>query len=252
MQRALVREIPNTFDRAITGKQGRVPDVELARLQHSLYRAALEGNGYAVDVLGGDDRFPDCVFVEDTAVVIGDVVVATNPGAESRVGEVAAVSTFFSDRLQLASIEAPGTLDGGDVMTLGETIYIGRSGRTNREGAEQLAGIAKDQGLTSIFVPVDGVLHLKSAVLPLDPKTVVVTPGTVDENLLSELRIVYEHPSERFRFSALPLTSGTSLVTSSAPKTNTLLRNEGYDLTPIDVSEILAADGGLTCMSIMY
>lgn len=252
MSRALIREIPDTFDRAIVRDPTRSPDVGLARRQHRGYREHLERAGYQVAVVPADDAHPDCVFIEDTAVVIGGVAVVARPGAGSRRDEVGPVAALLEETHELRTIEAPGTLDGGDIMVMGGHIYAGRSERTNDSGISQLREATIDQVGEMTVVPVAGVLHLKSGVLPVGPETVVVTPGTVDESLLAGLRIIYEEESERHQFTALPLRDHKVLVSASAPRTGETVAAAGIDVVPIDISEILAADGGLTCMSILY
>jgi dimethylargininase len=249
---ALLREVSPSFADAIVAHGGHRPDVALATEQHGLYRRALEAAGYAAEVMAGTPDHPDCVFIEDTAVVIGEVAVATRPGAEERRGEVGPVTDRLAQSMPVRTMNEPGTLDGGDVMVMNGTVYVGRSSRSNDSGIEQLADIAATQGMSLVSVPVSGVLHLKSAVLPVDPETVVVTPGTVDESLLDGLRIVHEADHERHRFSALPLADGSLLVTANAEGTAGILSDLGMRPIPIDVSEIQAADGGLTCMSILF
>jgi dimethylargininase len=249
---ALLREMADTFDRAIVRVPGRPIDVELAGEQHAAYRSQLEAAGYSVEVVPADDGQPDCVFVEDTAVIVGELAVLTRSGAPRRRGEIAAVADRLASRFPTTTIEAPGTVDGGDVMRVGDTFFLGLSERSNRSGVDQLAGIVERQGLHPVVIPVSEALHLKSGVLPVDGSTVVVTEGVVDIDLLEGLDIVFESGDERFRFSALPLVSGEVLVTSAAPETSDMLARRGLDLIPIDISEILAADGGLTCMSILF
>ena len=251
MNTALIRELPDTFDRAIVRDAMCKPDVALARRQHSRYRELLETAGYVVEVVPGDETHPDCVFIEDTAVIVGGVAVAARPGARARRGEVDPVTDRLEDRFEVLRIDSPGTLDGGDVMIMGDTLFIGRSARTNDEGIRQLERVARSQGLTTTPVPVSGVLHLKSAVLPVDEHTVVVTPGTIDESLLSDLRVVHEMTHERHSFSALRMRNGDVLATDNAPDTTEVVSGLGLNMVPIDVSEIQAADGGLTCMSIL-
>lgn len=251
MPTALLREVADTFDRAIVSQSGRAPDVALAKAQHAGYVGALRDAGYDIETLPADDAYPDCVFIEDTAVVIGSTAVAGRPGAVERRGEVQPVTDRLQERFPVVPIEAPGTLDGGDVMIMGNRVFVGRSRRTNEEGIAQLRDTAESQGMSLITVTVDDVLHLKSGVLPVDDRTVVVTPGTVDESLLSGLHIVHEAPHERHSFSALPLVTGQVLVTAGAPDTVASIAERGLDVVPIDVSEIQAADGGLTCMSIL-
>lgn len=250
MHHALLREISGEFARAVISDRGRPPDVSLAREQHAAYRDRLEQAGYQVTVLPGDDRFPDCVFVEDTAV-IGTALI-THPGAESRVGETEAVTLALVEHLPTTRVSPPGTLDGGDVMQIDGRLWVGLSDRSNVEGIRQLNEVAAVEGVPVAVIPVSGVLHLKSAVLPVGLETVVVTPGTVDESNLDGLEVLHEDESERHRFSALPLRDGRVLVTDAAPRTADLLVSRGFQIEPLDVSEILAADGGLTCMSILY
>lgn len=252
MTRALLREVSDTFDQAVIGQRGRSPDVAVARRQHATYRNELERAGYDVTVLPGDTRHPDCVFIEDTAVVVGTTALITLPGVSTRIDEVHATEEALVGQMPLAHVSPPGTLDGGDVMALEGRIWVGRSERTNEVGIAQLSGVANDHDIAVTVVPITGVLHLKSAVLPVGPETVVVTPGTVDESLLVGLEVLHEDPRERHRFSALPLMDGRVLVTDAAPFTAELVSSNGGVVEPIDVSEILAADGGLTCMSIIY
>ena len=252
MDHALLREIPDTFDRALV-RHGRPElDVQKARGQHLEYQRLIENAGYKLTVLPADPAHPDCLFVEDTVVVIEDTAVVTRPGAASRRGEVAPVAAALSDQLEVIEMSSPGTLDGGDVFIMDQRVFVGRSERTNDRGIDQLTTIANAHGLGVIPMDVSHVLHLKSAVHPVDHETVVVKPGTVDESLLVDLRVVHEHPSERYRFSSLILRTGEVVVTDAAPRTSALVTDLGLDLMPIDVSEIQAADGGLTCMSVFY
>lgn len=249
---ALVREVPDSFADAIVSDPTRRPDPETARRQHQTYVSQLAGAGYTIDLLAADESLPDCVFVEDTAVIVGEVAVITRPGAPSRRGETLAVTEALASYLPTRFIEGEATLDGGDVFPAGDTFYVGRSQRTNQEGIGQLAAIAAEHGLRVVALPVTGVLHLKSAVLPLDAGTVVVTPGCVEEDLLRGLRIIHEDPDERHRFSALPLRNGSVLVTGNALRTASTIATAGFDPLPIDISQIQMADGGLTCLSVLF
>lgn len=248
---ALIRPIPDSFDQALVQERRAVIDVGLARAEHDEYRRHLEAAGYAIEVVPRDDTMPDSVFIEDTAVVVGGIAVITRPGAESRRAEIEPVASALDARFDTTRITAPGTLDGGDVFIADDVMYVGRSTRTNAEGVDQLRAVAYHQGLGVVTVGVNQVLHLKSAVLPVDEETVVVTAGAIDEDRLRGLRILYEDPAERHRFSALPLGEGKVLVTANAPATAELLAKAGYQVVPIEVSQIQAADGGLTCMSIL-
>jgi dimethylargininase len=249
---ALIRPVPESFDRALVrGVQPRI-DVELARAQHDEYRRHLADAGYSIEVVPSDEAHPDCVFIEDTAVIVGEVAVISRPGAISRRGETLPVAAALSPRFAITQTTEPGTLDGGDVLIMGDVVYVGHSTRTNSDGIDQLRAIAFHQGLGFVTVEVREVLHLKSGVLPIDGKTVVVTPGTVEEDKLDSLEIVCEDEAERHLFSALPLDDGRVLVTASAPSTAEMVARSGHEVVPIDVSQFQAADGGLTCMSILF
>lgn len=252
MHHALLRGISAGFERAVISDRGRPPEVSVARDQHAVYQAHLEQAGYDVTVIPGDDAYPDCVFIEDTAVVIGGTALITRPGDDSRLGEVHAVAPVLAEQMPTAHVSPPGTLDGGDVMQIGGRLWVGLSDRSNVEGIHQLTEVATVEGIPVTVVPVRGVLHLKSAVLPVSEETVVVTPGTVDESLLGGLEVLHEDDSERHMFSALPLRDGRVLVADAAPRTGALLTSRGFQIESLNVSEILAADGGLTCMSILY
>lgn len=250
--RALLREIPQSFPKALVRHGNPTLDVDRARGQHDAYRRLIEAAGYQVSVLPADEGHPDCLFVEDTVVIVGDTALITRPGAPTRRGEVEAVAASLASHLAVERMKAPGTMDGGDVFTMAGSVYVGLSDRTNQAGVSQLAEIAQRHDLGVIPVPVAEVLHLKSAVHPVHEDTVVVTPGTVDEALLSDLRVLHEDPDERYQFSALPLRNGTVVVDEAAHRTNALVAALGVGLVPIDVSEIRAADGGLTCMSVLF
>lgn len=248
----MLRRVADTFDRAITLDPTIKPDVALARNQHNTYSRLLSEAGFELDLLPPDERFPDSVFVEDAAVMVGDVAVITRPGAEARRGETVAVAERLSRHFRLFEIEPPGTIDGGDVLIIGRTLYVGLSQRTNRSGIGKLTTVARDQGMQVVSVPVVGALHLKSVVLPVADEMVVVTEGAVDESLLDGLEIIREDPEERMQFSALPLGGDRVLVTASAPRTAGSVEKRGLEMVPIDISEFQIADGGLTCMSILF
>lgn len=252
MDIALVRGVPDSFTQALVAKEGLALDAERARRQHREYVAVLRSAGYLIEEIVADEDHPDCVFIEDTAVVIGQSAVIARSGAVSRRGETAPVREALAGRFSISTIEPPGTIDGGDVMQVGGSVFVGQSTRTNREGIDQLASIVERPDLTLIAVDVHQGLHLKSSVLPIDDETVLVTHNSVDEEALRGLQILYEAPSERLRASALPISDGRLLITSNAPETTEMLANAGYDVALVDVTELQAADGGLTCMSILF
>jgi dimethylargininase len=251
MKVALVRAVPDSFVNAIVLGERPTIDLDRARSQHAMYRQVLERHGYEVRIVPADEAHPDCPFVEDAAVVLDTVAVATRPGAAARRGEVAAVTAELGHLKPMRTIEAPGTLDGGDVLRMGDTLYVGRSTRTNDAGIEQLATHAMEDGLRTVAVPVRGVLHLKSAVAQLDDSTLLVALQCVDVDLLTDYRIVEKVTGEEHLASVLRLGSGRLVTTTTAPRTRQLLREHGYVTEVVDSSEFQAADGGLTCLSIL-
>ncbi len=250
MARAWLRGIPDSFANALTGPRGRSPDVGLAREQHAEYRERLEASGLKTDVLDSDEAYPDCVFIEDTAVLVSRFGVITRPGAPERRGEIEAIKQLFPHHFPHLVMDPPATLDGGDVLIVRNSMFVGLSSRTNLAGVALMMAFAHAAEMEFQPVQIDDVLHLKSGVLAVSDDIVVVTPGTVNESIFGDFNIIHEHPDERHQFSAVRLPDRV-LVTSSAPKTSAEVERAGVVIDPIDVSEILAADGGLTCMSII-
>lgn len=248
---ALVRSVPDSFRDALVMGDRPAIDVERARNQHHAYQLMLESVGYAVRVLDSDEAHPDCPFVEDTAFVLDTFAVATRPGAPERRGEVPAVATALATLMPVRSIEAPGTIDGGDVLRMGSTLFVGRSTRTNADAIRQLTALAADDGLVVVAVPVTGVLHLKSAVVAVDAETVLIAPECVDTGHFGRFRQIEKAPGEAHLASLLRLRGGGLAMTTTAPETAGRLRAAGFEPMLVDSSEFQAADGGLTCLSIL-
>ena len=248
---ALVRGVPETFAQAIVRGPASDIDVSRARAQHAAYCRALSEAGFAVELIAADDAHPDCPFLEDAAVVFDELAIATRPGAMSRRGEVGPVAEAVGRHRELRHIEPPGTVDGGDVLWIGDHVYIGRSQRTNDTGIGQFARYAAEAGLEATAVEVQEVLHLKSAVSYLGAGTVLVAPGCVDPEVFASYRVIEKAPDEVHLASTLYLAAGRLLMTMSAPKTMERVADAGFEIVPLDMSEFQAADGGLTCLSIL-
>jgi dimethylargininase len=240
--RAFVRALPSSYGACIrTGDV--VIDVERARAQHAAYVAAL---GRPVEWLPQLDDDPDAVFVEDTAVVLDRSVVITRPGAESRRRETASVAEMLGAKLPIRVMQAPATLDGGDVLRVGKRLFVGLSGRTNREGLDFLAACAREEGIETIAVPVPSGLHLKSSCTLADGET-LVRHRSIDASPFTGLRIVDAVEPEGANVLAL---GDRLLASSAAPRTIELLSKLGHEPIPLDMSEIHAGDGALTCLSL--
>src|SRR5215213_979447 len=189
---AIVRDVPNTISAGITTADLGQPDTEKAREQHRFYGAALEDCGLQVILLDSDERYPDSVFVEDTAVVTERCAIVTNPGALERRGEVREVEKALVDLYgDVERIRAPSTVDGGDVLQVRDHFYVGLSTRTNREGAEQLSAILHSYGFGVSFVGLRQFLHLKTGMTYLGGDDILVAGELVERNEFREFdRIV--------------------------------------------------------------
>jgi dimethylargininase len=246
---ALVRQPGPRLDEGIVTTIERRPvDLPLAQRQWEAHAATLRKAGWDLVEVPPADDCPDAVFVEDTAVLFRNVAVVTRPGADARKPEVVDVEEVLGSLgCSLHHIEAPGTLDGGDVLKVGDTVYVGRGGRTNGDGIAQLRRALTPLGARVVAVPVTRVLHLKSAVTALPDGTVIGYPPLVDEPLLFE------------RFLAVPEESGAHVVVlddarvlmaASCPRTADLVASLGYEPVVVDISEFEKLEGCVTCLSI--
>ncbi len=251
MKYALTRGIPSSFDQCIKPENDPQPiDVALARQQHQCYREILSELGRTVLLLPPDDELPDCPFVEDTAVVVGNKAFITHPGAVSRRGETAATAEILGHFLELTRMKPPATLDGGDVLRVGTTIFVGRTERTNDAGIQTLAEWA---GPSHTVIPVElmGALHLKSIVNALSDDLVVISGDGIDPAVFSGYKILKAPKEEAPHLSFLPL-GDRVLLPLDCPETGRMFQEEGFTLIPLDVSEIRKAQAGLTCMSVLF
>lgn len=241
------RPSPRLAEGELTHLERTPVDPDLALRQWQGYVQAWRDLGWDVlEVEPADDQ-PDGVFVEDPLLVFGRVAILASPGADSRRGELATVAAAVRDTgLDVRRLEAPATLDGGDVLRVGDTVYVGRSGRTNEHGITQLAAILEPEGLTVVPVPVTRVLHLKSAVTALHDGTVVGFPGDVDD------------PSAFERFLALPergaavvpVDEGRIVMADSAPESIALLQQRGLEVVAVPITEFEKLEGCVTCLSV--
>jgi dimethylargininase len=247
---ALVRMPSTRLAEGELTHQQRVPvDLDLADQQWEAYVEALRAEGFSIVDVPPADELPDSVFIEDTLVIIGGTAVVTRPGAESRRPEIdAAEQTAREQALRIERIVEPGTLDGGDVLAIGTTLYVGRGGRTNAEGIRQLRVIAGRLGHEVVAVPVSKVLHLKSAVTALPDGTVVGHPSTVDDVSMWRSFLPMPEPEGGH---VVVLSDDTVLMASSAPQSAELVRSLGYRVVTVDISEFEKLEGCVTCLSVL-
>jgi dimethylargininase len=226
-------------------------DATRAGRQHDEYQRALEALGCRLDVLPAEPLLPDSVFVEDVAIVLDEVAVLTRPGALSRRAEVASVAAVLRGYRPVLTIDAPGTLDGGDVLRLGRTLYVGQSARSNAEGIAQLGELLVSHGYAVQGVPTRGCLHLKSAVTQLADDTLLLQPKWLDRELFADFRIIEVDPTEPHAANVLRI--GDALVMpASFPRTQQRLIDAGFNVVAVDVSELQKAEGAVTCCSLVF
>ena len=231
----------------------RVPvDAALALEQWRAYVDVFRRTGWAVTEVEPADAHPDGVFVEDTVVVFDDLAVLTSPGAASRVGEVTstahALEQLAADRgLQTARIEPPGHLEGGDVLKVGRTAYVGRTTRTDEAGIAQLRALVEPRGWTVVAVPVTKVLHLKSGVTALPDGTVIGwAPNVDDPSVFPDfLPVPEEHGT-----AVVDLGDGAVVMSADAPRTAALLRDRGLTVHEVGITEFEKLEGCVTCLSV--
>lgn len=247
--KALVRRPGPRLADGIAAAAPLVPvDVSLAIDQWEGYTAALTAAGWDLVEVPPASDCPDAVFVEDTVVVHGNVAVLTRPGADSRKPEVEGVAKVVEALgLSVNRIHGPGTLDGGDVLKVGDTVFVGRGGRTNAEGIAQLRSILGPLGATVVAVPNHRCLHLKSAVTALPDGSILGYPPLVD------------HPSFFPRFRPVPEESGAHVVllggskvlmAADCPRSTELVADLGYQPVTVDIGEFQKLDGCVTCLSV--
>ena len=247
---ALVRRPSSRLADGLVTFVDRVPaDAALAAKQHDAYVAALAGAGWAIREVPPADNLPDSAFVEDTVVVCGDLAVLTRPGAPERQDEVAGTEEAVRALgLDVARIEPPGTLDGGDVLTVGRTLYAGRGGRTNEDGIRALAELVRPRGYEVVTVPLRRVLHLKSAVTALPDGTMIAAdPSLVDTAPLPPLHEVPEDAGSH----VVLLGGDTVLMAASAPRTAEQLADAGLEVIAVDIGEFEKMEGCVTCLSVL-
>lgn len=226
-------------------------DIALAREQHRCYERCLEELSVRVISLPGEPKLPDSVFVEDPAVVVDEVAVITRMGAASRRAEAESLAAALSPFRPLRRIEAPGTLEGGDVIRIGRRLFVGVSHRTNEEGIRQLAAHLEPFGYSVQPVPVCGCLHLKSACCSLGDDVLLVNREWADSSLFNGPRLIDVAPDEPWAANVLPV-NGTVLCSAAFPETGALLERAGYRTRSLDISELAKAEGALTCSSVIF
>ncbi|TCC25244.1 dimethylargininase [Kribbella speibonae] len=249
MPTALIRRpSPRLAEGLVTHIERTPVDLALALDQWQRYVDALHGTGWNTVEVPAIDECPDSVFVEDTMVVYGDVAVIARAGADERRAEAAAAAeTVAAQGYRIVRIDEPGTLDGGDVLKIGPTIYVGQGGRTNAAGFQQLRDAFAPLGAEVRAVPVRKVLHLKSAVTALPDGTVVGYEPLVDDPAAFD---AFRPVPEEAGAHVVLLDDDQLLMAASAPKSAQLFEGLGYRPVVVDISEFEKLEGCVTCLSV--
>lgn len=252
MQIAITRPVsPKMGECELTHLPRKPIDAALAARQHRAYEEALESLGCKVVQAETLPRLPDSVFVEDCAVVVDELAILTRPGAESRRPEVASMVEAIGQFRELEFIQPPGLLDGGDVLRIGKQMWVGQSGRSNPAGLAQMQKILHPLGYTVHGVEVTGCLHLKSAVTQVAADSVLLNPNWVDAGIFQDFKIIETHPGEPGAANAL-LIGEQVIYPADFPKTAQRLREAGIELFLVENSEVIKAEGGVTCGSVVF
>ena len=248
---ALVREVsPQLSQCELTHLERAAIDAQRAAGQHRDYTQALQALGCSLAWLPSLPQCADGVFVEDTAVLLPEIAVVTRPGATSRRGETASVAEALGHRAHVSRIAEPGCLEGGDVLHIARTLYVGDSGRTNAAGIDQLTQLVSPHGYRVAKVTLRGCLHLKSACSFIPADVLLVNPAWVDPAIFGPLRVIAVDEGEPHAANTLTIGDRT-LVSAAYPHTRRRLEAAGVRTHTVEVSELHKAEGGVTCMSLL-
>jgi len=249
---AITRKISPSINKCELAHLERQPiDYQIATNQHEKYEKVLRSLGIKVISLPAEGNLPDSVFVEDTAIVLDEIAIITNPGAVSRKPEIFAIANALSTFRKLDYIMAPASLDGGDVLVIGKNIYIGFSSRSNHLALMQMQSILSPYGYTIQGVEINDCLHLKSAVTRVAEKTLLINPDWIDKKLFPGMGFIEIDGSEPFSANAL-LVEQSIIFPVAFPKTCGRIQAAGRAVIPVDMSELEKAEGGVTCCSLIF
>ncbi|OFV92449.1 MAG: dimethylargininase [Acidobacteria bacterium RIFCSPLOWO2_12_FULL_65_11] len=248
---AITREVSLAIGRCeLTHLRRETIDVERVRAEQRAYEAALAVAGCRVERLEAGPDMPDSVFVEDTAIVFDELAILARPGAESRRTETPAVATALRRYRPLCTIEAPGTVDGGDVLVVGRRVFVGRSRRTNEAGIDQMQCALEPHGYQVEPVDVSHCLHLKSAVTAVGDGLLLTNPAWVPPGPFRSFDRIEVHPDEPWAANALWVGDGV-IYPAAWPRTGERLETRGVKVCTVEASELAKAEGAVTCCSLI-
>ena len=226
-------------------------DLGKANQQHHAYEKLLADLGARVISLPPEPELPDSMFVEDPALVLDELAVIFPLGTETRRREAASILAALAPFRKIARVELPGTIEGGDILRLGQKLFVGLTTRSNAGGIAQLSQILAPYGYEVLGVPVRGCLHLKSAVTSLGENTLLANRSWFESSLFRGYEWLDVDPAEPQAGNALAL-GGTIIFPSSFERTRSRMESRGFQVTPLDISELQKAESGLTCSSSIF
>jgi dimethylargininase len=249
---AIVRQPGRSVVNGLRAHGGPGPAFDGVAREHATYVQALQRGGISVTVLGALEEFPDSIFVEDPALVFSEAAVLLRPGAPSRLGEADALAPALAARFPKVLRLGAGHADGGDILVTPNCVFIGMSARTDQEGASDLRSLLASIGRESRVVNTPrSTLHLKSDCSLVDEETLLVTQELADCGLFGDFRLLVVPQAERAAANTLRL-NDVVLVRNDCPRAADLLRQQGLEVLPLEVSEVSRIDAGLSCMSLRW
>lgn len=251
-QKAIVRIPSKSMINGLTSVNLGQPDYPLALKQHEAYIDALLRCGLEVITLEADENFPDSTFVEDVALCTPHCAIITRPGAESRRGEIEEMKVVLKEEYEkIEIIQAPGTVEAGDIMMVGDHYYIGLSARTNEDGAKQMISILEKYGMTGSVVSLDEVLHLKTGLAYLENNYLIACGEFLEKDEFKKFKILEIDQEESYAANCIWV-NDVVIIPKGFPKAKEVIAKTGYEIIELDMSEFQKLDGGLSCLSLRY
>jgi len=226
-------------------------DLAIAVQQHVAYCNMLRECGAEVHVLADNLQYPDCCFVEDTAIVLDEVAILASMGAASRRPEPPGIERELLKYREVKRVQLPATIEGGDVLRVGKTIFVGMSSRTNAQRIDALTQIASPHGYKIVPVRLKDCLHFKSACTALPDQSLLVNKAWLDTDALRGFELIEIPSEEPFAADILTVVQTVCVLTSN-PRTQELIRSHEFEVRSVDLSEFSKAEGGITCLSILF
>ncbi len=250
--KAIVRTPGKSMINGISTAGLGLPDYELALRQHAAYIEALKKCELDVRILPADEAFPDSTFVEDVALLTPACAIITNPGADSRRGEIASIKTVLADfYANIEEVCEPGRVEAGDIMMVGKHFYIGLSARTNQDGAAQIIAFLEKYGMSGSVVTLEEVLHLKTGIAYLEKNNLLACGEFLTKPEFQKFNILEIDASESYAANCIWV-NGTVIMPKGYPKARKTITDAGYSIIEVDVSEFKKLDGGLSCLSLRF